>query len=84
MSNTGNINVVSMLLSENKLTLFTDLGQIINLLPNNGYDTESVIKFLLNKLTGSNSVELDLDDYLIIKNVLNHNNKYENEGGSYF
>ena len=55
--------VVSMLAGEQKISLFTITGSVVDLKHNEDYDTAEIVKFLRANLTGSNSVKLDLSKY---------------------
>lgn len=77
---TDNIRtIVSMIAGEDKLTLITIKGELIDISNGDMYDTEKMVDDLTPKLTGLGGVEVDLDDFLIIKQAL-FPQDYENEG----
>lgn len=55
--------VVSMLAGEEKITLFTSAGSIVDLKHNENYDTAEIVKYLRANLNGTNEVALDLAQY---------------------
>lgn len=55
--------IVSMLAGEQKITLFTETGTIVDLKHNEDYDTAEIVKYLRANLNGTNVVELKLSDY---------------------
>lgn len=64
-------SVVSMLASNKKTTLFTATGAVIDMLVDGPYDTAQIVNFLTPRLTGTNTVDINLSDYLIVKSALN-------------
>jgi len=63
-------NIVRMIAGEDKLTLITIKGELIDIANGDMYDTEKMVDVLTPKLTGLGGVEVDLDDFLIIKQAL--------------
>ena len=55
--------VVSMLAGEQKVSLFTATGSIVDLKHNEDYDTAEIVKYLRANLNGTNQVSLNLADY---------------------
>jgi ribosomal protein L7/L12 len=55
--------VVSMLAGEQKVSLFTAAGSIVDLKHNEDYDTAEIVKYLRANLNGTNQVSLNLADY---------------------
>lgn len=55
--------VVSMLAGEQKISLFTASGSIVDLKHNENYDTAEIVKYLRANLNGTNQVSLNLADY---------------------
>lgn len=64
-------SVVSMLTSDKKITLFTMTSEVIDMLVDGPYDTASIADFLTPQLTGTQSVDIDLSDFLAVKSALN-------------
>lgn len=62
--------IVSMIAGEDKLTLITIKGELLDIANGDMYDTEKMVEVLTPKLTGLGGVEVDLDDFLIIKQAL--------------
>lgn len=62
--------LVSMIVGDDKLTLITIEGEIIDIQNGDMYDTGKMVDELTPKLTGLAAVEVDLDDYLSIKQAL--------------
>ncbi len=58
-----NHQVVSMLAGEQKISLFTATGSIVDLKHNEEYDTAEIVKYLRANLNGTNQVSLNLADY---------------------
>ena len=56
--------VVSMLAGEQKITLFSSAGEVVDIPHNGDYDTGSIMAYLKDKITGMNAVALDLMGYL--------------------
>lgn len=71
--------IVSMIAGEDKLTLITIKGELIDISNGDMYDTEKMVDVLTPKLTGLGGVDVDLDDFLIIKQAL-FPDDYEDEG----
>ena len=71
MTANNHYNIVSMLIKDSGLTLFDAAGAVININSNGPYNITKLNEDLLGKLTGTNTVELDLEDYIITKSVLN-------------
>lgn len=62
--------LVSMIAGDDKLTLITIEGEIIDIQNGDMYDTGKMVDELTPKLSGLAAVEVDLDDYLSIKQAL--------------
>lgn len=71
--------IVSMIAGKDKLTLITISGELIDISNGDMYDTEKMVDVLTPQLTGINGVDVDLDDFLIIKQAL-FPDDYEDEG----
>lgn len=71
--------IVSMIAGEEKLTLITINGELIDIQNGDMYDTEKMVDVLTPQLTGINGVDVDLDDFLIIKQAL-FPDDFEDEG----
>lgn len=56
-------NIVSILAGEQKISLFTATGSILDLKHNEDYDTAEIVKYLRAHLNGTNEVPLNLSDY---------------------
>lgn len=56
--------VVSILAGEQKITLFSSAGEVVDIPHNEDYDTGAIMAYLKNKITGMNAVDLDLAGYL--------------------
>jgi hypothetical protein len=56
-------SVVSMLVSSDKITLFTITGELIEIKNDGDYDTAKISEFLTPKLSGLGAVEINLNDY---------------------
>lgn len=63
-------NIVSMLASANKITLYTEIGEILELKNDGPHDLTRLSRKLLGSLKGTNSVLIDLNDYLTIKTAI--------------
>lgn len=63
-------NIVSMLASATKTTLYTDTGEILELKNDGPHDLTKLSRKLLGALKGTNSVPIDLNDYLMIKTAI--------------
>lgn len=63
-------NVVSMLVQETKIMLFTAEGQVLDFKMSGPHDTASITAYLNERLNGTNVVEIDLEDYLVMKKAL--------------
>lgn len=59
--------VVSMLAGEQKITLFSAMGEVVDIPHNGDYDTGKIMAYLKGKITGMNEVPLDLSGYLVKK-----------------
>ena len=70
--------IVSMLASKNKITLFTISGEVLDMLFDGLYDTLKIAEFLTTQLSGGNVVPIDLNKYLSLQNALT--TEYEQEG----
>lgn len=71
--------LVSMIAGDDKLTLITIEGEIIDIQNGDMYDTGKMVDELTPKLSGLAAVEVDLDDYLSIKQAL-FPDDYEDDG----
>ena len=56
--------VVSMLAGEQKITLFSAAGEVVDIPHNKDYDTGAIMAYLKGKITGMNAVDLDISGYL--------------------
>lgn len=63
-------SVVSMLVSSDKITLFTITGELIEIKNDGNYDTAKISEFLTPKLSGLGAVEINLNDYSRIAAIL--------------
>jgi hypothetical protein len=72
-------HIVSMLAAEEKITLFTVMGEVLELQADGPHDTSKIAEVLTPKLNGGNVVELDLNDYLNIQAAIVPEG-YESEG----
>jgi hypothetical protein len=63
-------SVVSMLVSSDKITLFTITGELIEIKNDGDYDTAKISEFLTPKLSGLSAVEINLNDYSRIATIL--------------
>jgi hypothetical protein len=63
-------NIVSMLASANKTTLYTETGEVLELKNDGPHDLTRLSRKLLGSLKGTNSVPIDLNDYLMIKTAI--------------
>lgn len=70
MSDKNVKQLVSMIVGDKKLTLITIEGEIIDIQNGDMYNTEKIVDDLTPKLSGLSAVEVDLDDYLSIKQAL--------------
>lgn len=71
--------IVSMLAADEKITLFTVVGEVLELPISGPHDTSKIAEYLTPLLTGGNIVELDLSDYLTIHRAIIPEG-YENQG----
>ncbi|WHM52947.1 RIIB-like protein [Sulfitobacter phage vB_SupP_AX] len=71
--------IVSMLAAETKITLFTALGEVLELPEDGPHDTSKLAEHLTQHLTGGNVVEINLNDYLTIHRAIVPEG-YENTG----
>lgn len=71
--------IVSMIAGEEKLTLITINGHLIDISNDGMYDTEKMVNVLTPKLTGVGGIEIDLDDFLIVKQALCPDNDQSND-----
>lgn len=63
-------NIVSMLASAHKTTLYTDEGEVLELKNDGPHDLTRLSRKLLGSLKGTNSVPIDLNDYLMIQQAI--------------
>lgn len=71
--------LVSMIAGDDKLTLITIEGEIIDIQNSDMYDTGKMVDELTPQLSGLAAVEVDLDDYLSIRQAL-FPDDYEDDG----
>lgn len=62
--------VVSMLVSSDKIMLFTITGEIIEIKNDADYDTAKISEFLTPKLSGLGAVEIDLNEFTRMAQIL--------------
>lgn len=62
--------VVSMLVSSDKITLFTITGELIEIKNDEDYDTAKISEFLTPKLSGLGAVEISLADFARVTQLL--------------
>jgi len=72
-------HIVSMLASEQKITLFTVKGEVLELNVDGPHDTSKIAEFLTPQLNGSNVVEINLNEYLTLHRAIIPEG-FENEG----
>lgn len=70
MSDKNTKKVVSMLTSDDKITLYTMEGQVLVLKNDGPHDTGKLTEFLLTKLDGKSIVEINLNDYLTLHRAI--------------
>lgn len=70
--------VVSMLVGEAKITLFTEAGEVLVMPLDGPHDTTAIGEFLTPQLTGTTAIEIDLNAYLSFTDALTV--EYETEG----
>jgi len=63
-------SVVSMLVSSDKITLFTITGELIEIKNDGNYDTAKISEFLTPKLSGLGAIEINLNDFSQITAIL--------------
>ena len=63
-------NIVSMLASANKTTLYTETGEVLELKNDGPHDLTRLSRKLLGSLKGTNAVPIDLNDYLMIQQAI--------------
>ena len=56
--------IVSILAGEQKITLFSAAGEVVDIPHNEDYDTGAIMAYLKGKITGMNAVDLDISGYL--------------------
>lgn len=71
--------VVSMVAGENKIMLICVTGEVCDMKNDGPHDTTKISEFLTPKLTGTDVVEIDLNDYLALSTALKAPD-YEEEG----
>ena len=71
--------IVSMLAAKLKITLFTTLGEVLEMKHDGPHDTTKLAEYLTVQLTGGNVVEINLNDYLTIHQAIVPEG-YENTG----
>lgn len=62
--------VVSMLVSSDKITLFTITGELVELKNDEDYDTAKISEFLTPKLSGLSAVDINLHDFSRVSAIL--------------
>lgn len=62
--------IVSMLASEKKITLFTVEGELLDMKSDGPHDTAGIVEFLTPKLDGKSVVDIDLSDYLTLTKAI--------------
>lgn len=84
MSNKTRLNIVSMLVDDRRLMLFTETGDIVEIVyEDDTYNIFSIIEYLTTKLTGVNIVEMDLAEFAVsclTKSALVDDGEYLTEG----
>lgn len=70
--------VVSMLVGEDKITLFTKAGEVLVMPLEGPHDTTAIGEFLAPQLTGTTAIQIDLNKYLSLNDALT--TEYESEG----
>lgn len=77
---TSSKQVVSMLTSEDKVTLFTMTGEVVSIVNDGQYDIPKIVEYLTPKLTGTSAVEFDLKDFTLFDNIVGKALEVESEG----
>ena len=67
---TSKKEVTSMLVSTDKITLFTIAGELLEIKNDGDYDTVKIAEYLTPRLSGTNSIEIDLSEYSKIAKIL--------------
>lgn len=62
--------IVSMLTSEDKLTLYTVEGKVLVMKKDGPHNIEKLFEFLIKKIDGKSAVDVDLNEYLSIQNAI--------------
>ena len=62
--------VMSALVSDTKITLFTMTGEVLDMKLDGPYDTTRLSEYLVPKITGTSAVEINLNDYLAVSDAL--------------
>ena len=57
---TSKKEVISMLVSTDKITLFTIAGELLEIKNDGDYDTVKIAEYLTPRLSGTNSIEIYL------------------------
>ena len=70
MSDKNTKKIVSMLTSDDKITLYTMEGQVLVLKNDGPHDTGKLAEFLINKIDGKSAVEINLNDYLTLHRAI--------------
>lgn len=77
---TSSKQVVSMLTSEDKVTLFTMTGEVISIVNDGQYDIPKIVEYLTPLLTGTSAVEFDLTNYTLFNDSVVKALEVESEG----
>ena len=75
-----NKQVVSMLTSDDKVTLFTMTGEVIVIVNDGQYDIQKIVEFLTPQLTGTKAVDIDLTEYTKVSDAIGKALEVESEG----
>lgn len=70
MEDTSIKMIVSMIAKPDGIMLFTELGEVLTLKNSGTYDVAQISEYLTPKLTGTDAVEINMDDYSSITKAL--------------
>jgi hypothetical protein len=70
MEDTSIKMIVSMIAKPDGIMLFTELGEVLTLKHSGPYDVAQISEYLTPKLTGTDAVEINMDDYSSITKAL--------------
>lgn len=74
-------DIVSMLVGADKITLFTIIGEVLDISNSGPHDIEKITEYLAPKITGQEAIPIDLSDFLNISHLENDSDtEYEKEG----